>query len=178
MHVFCLTGTKNGLYGNLGPEKVWSEEHQNLALEAARNGIVLLKNSANLLPLTKTKSTPFAVIGPNSDTTDTLLGNYEGVWIKVKKGSKKQDRVELGLPGKQEDLVSAVAKAAKNPVLLVLLYGSPVDVSFAKADAKNGLVILVKLVDSLLQKLYLVIVIHVSFTLTFKFKLIRNPKAV
>ncbi|GJW18230.1 probable beta-D-xylosidase 7 [Tanacetum coccineum] len=66
---------------------------------------------------------------------------------------KKQDRVELGLPGKQEDLVSTVAKAAKNPVLLVLLCGSLVDVSFAKADAKNGLVILVKLVDSLLRKI-------------------------
>ncbi|GJS33713.1 probable beta-D-xylosidase 7 [Tanacetum coccineum] len=57
---------------------------------------------------------------------------------------KKQDRVELGLPGKQEDLVSTVAKAAKNPVLLVLLCGSLVDVSFAKADAKNGLVILAR----------------------------------
>ncbi|GKA96309.1 hypothetical protein Tco_0818404 [Tanacetum coccineum] len=32
---------------------------------------------------------------------------------------------------KQEDLVSAVAKAAKNTVLLVLFCGGPVDVSFA-----------------------------------------------
>ncbi|GKA90684.1 hypothetical protein Tco_0812554 [Tanacetum coccineum] len=88
---------------------------------------------------------------------------------EISQERKKHDRVELGLPGKREDLVSAVAKAAKNPVFACFtLWYSPVDVSFAKADAKNGMVILVKLVDSLLQKLFLVI--HVSFTLTFKVK--------
>ncbi|PWA57455.1 glycoside hydrolase family 3 C-terminal domain-containing protein [Artemisia annua] len=56
---------KDGIYGKLGPDQVCSKENQDLALEAARNGIVLLKNSANLLPLSKTKTTSIAVIGPN-----------------------------------------------------------------------------------------------------------------
>lgn len=181
---------KTGIYGNLGPDNVCSKEHQNLALEAARNGIVLLKNSPTILPLTKTKTSSIAVIGPNANTTQTLLGNYEGVACKnitvlqalqsyVKntyyhpgcvdsvnctsiaideavgiaktvdyvimvmgldqsQEREKLDRLELVLPGKQSALVSAVARSAKNPVLLVLLCGGPVDVSFAKDDPKIG----------------------------------------
>ena len=54
-----------------------SEAHQALALEAARKSIVLLKNQGGLLPLRKTIKT-LAVIGPNADSVDTLLGNYNG----------------------------------------------------------------------------------------------------
>lgn len=43
-------------YGTIGSDKVCSQEHRNLALEAARNGIVLLKNTDKLLPLSKTKT--------------------------------------------------------------------------------------------------------------------------
>jgi len=53
------------------------EEHRQLALRAARECIVLLKNENNILPLNKdTKS--IAVIGPNSDSLSVLLGNYSG----------------------------------------------------------------------------------------------------
>src|ERR1017187_1259958 len=54
-----------------------SEAHQALALEAARKSIVLLKNQGGLLPLKKTIKT-LAVIGPNADSVETLLGNYHG----------------------------------------------------------------------------------------------------
>jgi beta-glucosidase len=54
-----------------------SEAHQALALEAARKSIVLLKNQGGLLPLRKTIKT-LAVIGPNADSVETLLGNYNG----------------------------------------------------------------------------------------------------
>ncbi|KHG30322.1 putative beta-D-xylosidase 7 -like protein [Gossypium arboreum] len=43
-------------YGTIGSDKVCSQEHWNLALEAARKGIVLLKNTDKLLPLSKTKT--------------------------------------------------------------------------------------------------------------------------
>src|ERR1017187_8906806 len=54
-----------------------SEAHQALALEAARKSIVLLKNQGGLLPLKKTIKT-LAVIGPNADNVEVLLGNYNG----------------------------------------------------------------------------------------------------
>ena len=54
-----------------------SPEHRTLALEAARKSIVLLKNEAGMLPLRKGMK-PIAVIGPNADNLDVLLGNYNG----------------------------------------------------------------------------------------------------
>ncbi|CAN1250912.1 Probable beta-D-xylosidase 7 [Linum perenne] len=69
---------KEQVFGNIGPDQVCSQEHQMLALEVARNGIVLLKNSARHLPLPKSKSGSLAVIGPNADSGQTLLGNYAG----------------------------------------------------------------------------------------------------
>lgn len=46
------------------------------------------------------------------------------------------DRVSLLLPGKQMDLVSSVASQSKNPVILVLTGGGPLDVSFAEKNPK------------------------------------------
>ena len=52
-----------------------SSQHQQLALDAAREGIVLLKNERNLLPLKKDLKT-IAVIGPNADSGSNLFGDY------------------------------------------------------------------------------------------------------
>ena len=54
-----------------------SADHRALALQAARESIVLLKNRNHFLPL---KNTPrkIAVIGPNADSLDALIGNYAG----------------------------------------------------------------------------------------------------
>ncbi|HET9409669.1 MAG TPA: glycoside hydrolase family 3 C-terminal domain-containing protein [Candidatus Sulfotelmatobacter sp.] len=52
-----------------------SSAHQQLALEAAREGIVLLKNEGNLLPLKKTLKS-IAVIGPNAKDAQNLFGDY------------------------------------------------------------------------------------------------------
>jgi beta-glucosidase len=54
---------------------VHNKEHQQLALEAAREGIVLLKNENNLLPLRKNLIS-IAVIGPNADQALNQLGDY------------------------------------------------------------------------------------------------------
>jgi len=51
--------------------------HRQLALEAARKSIVLLKNERNTLPL-KSSVRTIAVIGPNADSLPVLLGNYNG----------------------------------------------------------------------------------------------------
>jgi beta-glucosidase len=55
-----------------------SKENHDLALEATRKSIVLLKNEKKLLPLKKDVKT-VAVIGPNADQWLMLLGNYNGV---------------------------------------------------------------------------------------------------
>jgi beta-glucosidase len=53
-----------------------SPKHRELALQAARESIVLLKNEG-LLPL-KDSLRRIAVIGPNADQPLALLGNYNG----------------------------------------------------------------------------------------------------
>ncbi|XP_068636542.1 probable beta-D-xylosidase 7 [Aristolochia californica] len=178
------------LFGKIGSNQVCSKKHQDLALEAARDGIVLLKNSAKLLPLSHIKTGSLAVIGPNAKTTETLLGNYQGPpckrisilqalqsyvedtqyssgcdevacksldsidkAVKIAKGTdyvvlimgldqteeaEGHDRLDLILPGQQQTLITRVAKAAKKPVILVLLSGGPLDISFAKRDSNIG----------------------------------------
>jgi beta-glucosidase len=51
--------------------------HREVALRMAQESLVLLKNSDNLLPLKKTPGV-IAVIGPNADNLDALVGNYNG----------------------------------------------------------------------------------------------------
>ncbi|KAM1181045.1 hypothetical protein ACFX1Q_020925 [Malus domestica] len=72
----------NKPYGKLGPKDVCTSENQELAGETARQGIVLLKNSPGSLPLSPTAIKSLAVIGPNSNVTKTMIGNYEGTPCK------------------------------------------------------------------------------------------------
>ena len=55
-----------------------SPAHRALALEAARKSIVLLRNDGGALPLRRGLRR-IAVIGPNADDVDVLLGNYNGL---------------------------------------------------------------------------------------------------
>ena len=56
---------------------VASKKHYKLSQQIAKESMVLLKNDNNILPLSKnTKS--IAVIGPNADSKQALLGNYHG----------------------------------------------------------------------------------------------------
>jgi beta-glucosidase len=54
-----------------------SPQNARLAEETARKSIVLLKNTGGALPLKKNLSA-IAVIGPNADDAEVLLGNYNG----------------------------------------------------------------------------------------------------
>lgn len=67
-----------GPYAALGPNDVCTPENKQLALEAARQGIVLLKNQDNVLPL-KPGAISMALIGPNANATLAMLGNYNGL---------------------------------------------------------------------------------------------------
>ncbi|XAR57021.1 Xylan 1,4-beta-xylosidase, partial [Bertholletia excelsa] len=174
-------------YGNLGPRDVCTPDHQYLALEAARQGIVLLQNRGGSLPLSTSRHRTVAVIGPNSDATVTMIGNYAGVacgyttplqgvarYAKTihQEGCRGvactsnqlfglaevaarhadatvlvmglaqsieaefKDREGLLLPGLQQELVSRAAAAARGPVILVLMSGGPIDVTFAKNNPR------------------------------------------
>ncbi|WVZ20813.1 hypothetical protein V8G54_008135 [Vigna mungo] len=174
-------------YGNLGPRDVCTPAHQQLALQAARESIVLLQNKRNSLPLSPARIRTVGVIGPNSDATVTMIGNYAGVacgytsplqgiarYVKTSHQvgcrnvacmgnelfgaaeivakqvdatvlvmgldqsieAETRDRLGLLLPGLQQELVARVARAARGPVILVIMSGGPVDVTFAVNDPK------------------------------------------
>ena len=79
-------------YVDLGNAKrvVGSAPHRALAREVARESIILLKNSAQTLPLSKELAS-IAVIGPNADSVYNQLGDYtapqvEGQSITVLRG--------------------------------------------------------------------------------------------
>ena len=54
-----------------------TQAHRELSLKAAHESMVLLKNENNALPLKKDIKT-IAVIGPNADALEVLMGNYNG----------------------------------------------------------------------------------------------------
>ena len=53
-----------------------SQEHKDLALEMARESMVLLQNKNNVLPLNKNMK--IALIGPNANDSVMQWGNYNG----------------------------------------------------------------------------------------------------
>jgi len=64
-------------YASIPFDKNDCDAHKALALQVARESMVLLKNDSGFLPLKKGLKT-IAVIGPNADRVSVLLGNYNG----------------------------------------------------------------------------------------------------
>ncbi|GGA03628.1 glycoside hydrolase family 3 protein [Dyella caseinilytica] len=69
-------GAANDPYATIGMDQVDSSAHRQLALQAALESMVLLKNEHSLLPLQQ--GMRLAVVGPNADTLETLEANYHG----------------------------------------------------------------------------------------------------
>ncbi|KAL6660638.1 hypothetical protein ACP70R_001673 [Stipagrostis hirtigluma subsp. patula] len=183
---------RTNVYGALGAADICTPEHRSLALEAAQDGIVLLKNDGGILPLDRSAVASAAIIGPNADDGMALIANYFGppcesttplrgiqgyvrdvrflagcssaacdaaatdqavamassadyvflfMGLSQKQESEGRDRTSLLLPGLQQSLITAVADAAKRPVILVLLTGGPVDVTFAQTNPKIGAIL-------------------------------------
>lgn len=73
---FLLGLFENPFAGATDHSKIFDiPEHRELALEAARKSIVLLKNQDQILPLSR-KIRTLAVIGPNAHSRRNLLGDY------------------------------------------------------------------------------------------------------
>ncbi|MFC1541208.1 glycoside hydrolase family 3 N-terminal domain-containing protein [Candidatus Latescibacterota bacterium] len=124
------------------------KEHADLALEAAYNSAVLLKNDNNMLPLDKNAIKSLAIIGPNA--ADIHLGGYsweprtgisilEGIRNKVGKdievkyalGCKITENVPLwgedevikGDPVKNAERIKEAVKVAKSCDVAILVIG-------------------------------------------------------
>jgi len=67
-------------WAGLGPEVISSASNDQLAIQVARESMVLLENK-NVLPLSKQLKT-IAVVGPNADDAAMLNGNYGGTPTK------------------------------------------------------------------------------------------------
>ncbi len=64
-------------YDDIPMSVVACKEHKELCLEATKEALVLLKNDG-ILPLKKDSIKTVALIGPNAQNAEVLLGNYNG----------------------------------------------------------------------------------------------------
>jgi beta-glucosidase len=108
-------------------------EHRQLALQAARESIVLLKNTGSFLPLGDSIR-ELAVIGPNADDVEVLLGNYNGTpshavtpleGLRRRAGSQVRIRFARGcdLAGDSRAGFAEAVEAARNSDAVVLVLG-------------------------------------------------------
>jgi beta-glucosidase len=130
-----------GLFENpyVDPEKakmvVHSKEHQALALQAAREGIVLLRNEKKLLPLKKDIKS-IAVIGPDADAKIDQLGDYypqfvpqdvvtvlDGIRGKMSPKAKITYVKGCDVTGDKLNEIAKAKSAAKNADVAIVVIG-------------------------------------------------------
>lgn len=78
-----------------------SKQHRQIALDMARQTIVLLQNKGNVLPLKK-NAEKIAVIGPNADDEPLMWGNYNGTpnhTVTILDGIKTKQRKLVYMQG-------------------------------------------------------------------------------
>jgi beta-glucosidase len=114
---------------------VHSQANQDLALRAGREGIVLLKNDKNLLPLKKDLKS-VAVIGPNADDVMNQLGDYSPKKIPqhvttviegIKAAVSPQTKVTLArgcqITGTDKSGFAEAVRAAKGADVAIVVVG-------------------------------------------------------
>ena len=116
-------------------QTVHQPEHQDLALQAAREAIVLLKNEKKLLPLRKSLRS-IAVIGPNADDPRNQLGDYipttipqhivtvlEGIKQIVSPDTKVTYVKGCDVTGGRLDEIARAREAAANADVAIVVVG-------------------------------------------------------
>jgi beta-glucosidase-like glycosyl hydrolase len=126
-----------------------TQEHQAVALEAARKSIVLLKNDNSLLPLDRGKLKTLAVVGPNARGVhlggysrdpgrgvDVLTGitakagsavkvlHAEGVRITEHEPNWSQDKVVMGDPALNRQRIEEAVKIARQADAVIVVVGT------------------------------------------------------
>ncbi len=142
-------------YEDISYDKVECKEHIDLAVEAARRAMVLLKNKDNFLPLDVKKIKTIAVIGPNANSRDALLGNYNGIssrYVTPLEGIQRyvgedvrviyaegchlyKDKVEF--LGEKNDRFSEAAAVAAQADVVVMCLGLDSTIEGEEGDAGN-----------------------------------------
>ena len=114
-------------------KEVRSEAHRQVALQAARASVTMLKNDNNTLPLAKTAHV--AVIGPNADNRYNQLGDYTSPQddgnvktvlngIKQKIGTANVEYVKgCAVRDTTESDIKAAVKAAERADVIVVCVG-------------------------------------------------------
>ena len=102
-----------------------SDEHRKVALEAARESIVLLKNGGQALPLPPGVK-KIAVIGPSADDEDAMLGNYNGF---SKKHVTPLEGLRRQFPNAAVRFAMGAAYTAQSPVPIPSEAFTPPDAS-------------------------------------------------
>jgi beta-glucosidase len=116
-----------------------ANEHRELALKAAREGIVLLRNEKNILPLKKDIKS-IAVIGPNAEAGKHQLGDYsphnvpqeivsvlKGIKYKLSEKTKITYVKGCNILGNELDEIEKAKEAAKNSELAIVVLGESLD---------------------------------------------------
>lgn len=78
----------NNPFNSISPDVIGSKAHQAMALQAARESIVLLKNEHQILPLKKSGIKSIAVVGINANNTEfgSYSGNPAGTAVSILQG--------------------------------------------------------------------------------------------
>jgi len=66
-------------YTKIPIEVVCSDYNNSMARQAAQKSIILLKNTTNTLPLSKSNIKKIPVLGPNVENWESLVGNFYGM---------------------------------------------------------------------------------------------------
>lgn len=128
-----------------------SKKHVELALNAAREGIVLLKNENNLLPLNRDKIKSIAVIGPNANDTVNQLGDYfsensvlqhvttvlEGVKKKMVPGTKIKYVKGCNILDFKLNEINKAKEAAKNADIAIVVVGESLETNGEDKDVAS-----------------------------------------
>ena len=135
-------------YCNEEDEKniILHKDHLNLAREAARKSIVLLKNNNNILPLNNSKKV--ALIGPLADDQFHIIGNWaakgdrDGVAVSVKEGFEAQNksfRYSKGcdIEGEDNSGFKEALTIAENSDVVVMVMGESERMSGEAASRSN-----------------------------------------
>lgn len=93
----------NPFVENIESLKIDTNKHQQIALQAARESITLLKNKNNILPLSKDET--ILVVGPGSNSLSTLCGSWSFTW---------QGNVEGEYPQSYKTIVDALKDKSNN----------------------------------------------------------------
>ena len=96
-------------WASVDDSSVDGSAHDDVALRAARESIVLLQNPGAILPLSKEKTKTVALLGPNADDINILVGNYNGIPsrpVSILSGLYRKLDTTRVLVGKGCDLVA------------------------------------------------------------------------